>query len=117
MAKCNAYHPFIEKRQIIAIGRNYAEHAKELNNAIPKEPFFFLKPTSSYVANGGKIEIPQGVVAHHESSFTKSLALGPRLISIDLVELGVVIGKGGRDIPESEADSHVSGYSKSFLKP
>ncbi|KIJ44265.1 hypothetical protein M422DRAFT_60088 [Sphaerobolus stellatus SS14] len=80
-------------KKIIAIGRNYAEHAKELGNVVPKEPFFFLKPTTSYVANGGKIEIPRGVVAHHE------------------IELGVVIGKGGRDIPESEADFHVAGYT------
>lgn len=55
-------------QQIIAIGRNYAEHAKELNNAVPKEPFFFLKPTSSYLNNGGIIDIPQGVTAHHESN-------------------------------------------------
>lgn len=54
--------------QIIAIGRNFAEHAKELNNAVPKEPFFFIKPTTSYLANGGKIEIPRGVKAHHESA-------------------------------------------------
>jgi len=80
-------------RKIVAIGRNYAEHAKELNNAVPKEPFFFLKPTTSYVVNGGKIEVPRGVVAHHE------------------IELGVVIGKGGRDISESEANSHVAGYT------
>ncbi|KAF8516966.1 hypothetical protein BU17DRAFT_76551 [Hysterangium stoloniferum] len=80
-------------RKIIAIGRNFAEHAKELNNAVPKEPFFFLKPTTSYVANSGKIEIPVGVTAHHE------------------IELGVVIGKGGRNIPESEADSYVAGYA------
>ncbi len=50
----------------MAIGRNYAEHAKELNNKVPKEPFFFLKPTSSYVFNGGNVEIPDGIVAHHE---------------------------------------------------
>lgn len=54
-------------RSIIAIGRNFAEHAKELNNAVPTEPFYFLKPTSSYVANGGKVEIPRGTVVHHES--------------------------------------------------
>jgi 2-keto-4-pentenoate hydratase/2-oxohepta-3-ene-1,7-dioic acid hydratase in catechol pathway len=33
---------------------------------VPKEPFFFLKPTTSYVASGGSIEIPRGVDAHHE---------------------------------------------------
>lgn len=53
-------------RKIIAIGRNFAEHAKELNNAVPTEPFFFLKPTTSYLDNGGKIEIPKGIVAHFE---------------------------------------------------
>jgi acylpyruvate hydrolase len=54
--------------QIVAIGRNYAAHAKELNHAVPKEPFFFLKPTSSYMQSGGKLEIPMGIVAHHESA-------------------------------------------------
>ncbi|KAJ2915240.1 hypothetical protein MD484_g5158, partial [Candolleomyces efflorescens] len=80
-------------KKIVAIGRNYAAHAKELGNAVPKEPFFFLKPTSSYVESGGKVEIPQGVVAHHE------------------VELGVVIGKAGRDISQADAKSHISGYT------
>lgn len=55
-------------RKIVAIGRNFAEHAKELNNAVPTEPFFFLKPTSSYLDNGGTIEIPKGVVAHFEGA-------------------------------------------------
>jgi len=50
----------------VAIGRNYAAHAKELGNKTPKEPFFFLKPTSSYLPSGGKVEIPVGIVAHHE---------------------------------------------------
>lgn len=49
-----------------SIGRNYADHAKELGNAVPKEPFFFLKPTSSYVDDGGVVEIPRGVDCHFE---------------------------------------------------
>ncbi|KAF5357888.1 hypothetical protein D9756_001204 [Leucocoprinus leucothites] len=80
-------------KKIVAIGRNYAAHAKELGNKPPKEPFFFLKPTSSYVPSGGKVEIPRGIVAHHE------------------VELGLVIGKKGRDIPAAQADSYVAGYT------
>ena len=55
-------------RKIVAIGRNFAEHAKELNNAVPKEPFFFLKPTSSYLPNHGKVEIPKGCIVHHEGA-------------------------------------------------
>ncbi|KAH7929627.1 hypothetical protein BV22DRAFT_1080525 [Leucogyrophana mollusca] len=80
-------------KKIVAIGRNYSEHIKELNNARPKEPFFFLKPTTSYVPSGGKVEIPRGIIAHYE------------------VELGLVIGKGGRDISQEAAESHIAGYT------
>ncbi|GAA5888118.1 hypothetical protein JCM6882_000287 [Rhodosporidiobolus microsporus] len=81
-------------KKCIAIGRNYAAHIKELNNTTPSEPFFFLKPTSSYaLSEDGKVEIPQGVVVHHE------------------VELGVVIGKAGRDIPAAKAFDYVAGYT------
>ncbi|KAF9153349.1 hypothetical protein BGX20_004946 [Mortierella sp. AD010] len=80
-------------RKIVAIGRNFSEHAKELGNAVPKSPFFFLKPTSSYISNGQNIEVPSGCEVHHE------------------VELGVVIGKDGRDIPASKANEHIAGYT------
>jgi acylpyruvate hydrolase len=55
----------------VAIGRNYSEHIKELGNTAPKEPFFFLKPTTSYVLSGGKVEIPSGIIAHHEGARAK----------------------------------------------
>ncbi|KAI5066965.1 hypothetical protein GOP47_0017493 [Adiantum capillus-veneris] len=80
--------------KIIAVGRNYAAHAKELGNAVPKEPVLFLKPTSSYVREGGAIEIPPPLQSvHHE------------------VELAVVIGTKGRDISEESALDHVEGYA------
>ena len=60
---------------------------------MPTEPFFFLKPTSSYIGNGDAIEIPRGVVAHHE------------------VELAVVIGEKARDIAPRSADAHIGGYA------
>ncbi|QLG74150.1 hypothetical protein HG535_0G00350 [Zygotorulaspora mrakii] len=78
-------------RKIICIGRNYAAHIKELNNATPKQPFFFLKPSSSIITpinqlnackslpknssyhglndngtNPSPIFAPHGVVIHHE---------------------------------------------------
>jgi len=84
---------FRHGKKIVAIGRNYAEHIKELNNALPKEPFFFLKPTTSYVASGGNVEIPRGIIAHHE------------------VELGLVIGKTGRNISQADAESYIGGYT------
>ncbi|KXN70642.1 hypothetical protein CONCODRAFT_39208 [Conidiobolus coronatus NRRL 28638] len=85
---------FINKgRKIIAYGFNYMNHAKELSDAIPKYPFFFLKPTSSYLANKGSIEVPKGCEVHYE------------------IELGVIIGKDGRDIPASKAEDYVAGYA------
>ncbi|KAJ0092132.1 hypothetical protein Patl1_25017 [Pistacia atlantica] len=80
--------------KIVAVGRNYAAHAKELGNAVPKEPVLFLKPTSSYLENGGTIEVPHPLDSlHHE------------------VELAVVIGKKARDVPETTAMDYVGGYA------
>jgi len=78
-------------KKIVAIGRNYADHVKELKNTIPQEPFMFIKPTTSYTQ--GKLEIPRGILAHHE------------------VELGLVIGKTGRDISQANAHEHITGYT------
>jgi acylpyruvate hydrolase len=45
--------------KIICIGRNYAEHAKELNNAVPKEPVVFIKPKSALARPGIPIHYPE----------------------------------------------------------
>lgn len=71
-------------RKILCIGRNYAAHIKELLNATPQQPFFFLKPSSSVLLpNSGPFLVPRGVVVHHE------------------VELGIVLSKTLRDLPDS----------------
>lgn len=79
---------------------------------MPKEPFFFLKPTTSYVPSGGRVEIPRGIIAHHEgaSHFPLSMCNAKLTYLAHVVELGLVIGKGGRDIKEANADSHIAGY-------
>lgn len=99
--------------------RSSSEHAKELGNQVPQEMFFFLKPTSSIIKNGDSIEIPFGAEVHHEglhflfSPFLSPfLYLHPTLFSSKSfpVELGVIIGKGGRDIRKEDALSHIDGY-------
>ncbi|KAI6683249.1 hypothetical protein NL676_029162 [Syzygium grande] len=80
--------------KIVAVGHNYTAHAKELGNAVPKEPMLFLKPTSSYLENGGTIEVP-----------------APQLSLDHEVELAVVIGRKARDVPESAAMDYVGGYA------
>ncbi|KAF2459849.1 hypothetical protein BDY21DRAFT_281218 [Lineolata rhizophorae] len=68
-------------RKVMCIGRNYADHIKELNNQRPKQPFFFLKPPSSMLFPGdGPILHPRGVNMHYE------------------VELGLIMGKTLRDL-------------------
>jgi len=45
--------------KIICIGRNYAAHAKELNNPVPKEPLFFIKPDSAILRNNDDFYLPE----------------------------------------------------------
>jgi acylpyruvate hydrolase len=67
--------------KVICIGRNYADHIAELNSAKPKQPFFFLKPTSSIILPGeGACLRPKGVDMHFE------------------VELALIMGKTVRDL-------------------
>ncbi|XP_024200201.1 probable acylpyruvase FAHD1, mitochondrial [Rosa chinensis] len=78
-------------------GKNYAAQAKELGNAVPKEPVLFLKLTSSYLENRGTIEIPHPLESlDHE------------------VELAVIISKKARDVPQAKAMDYVSGYALSL---
>ncbi|KAF2467563.1 fumarylacetoacetate hydrolase family protein [Lindgomyces ingoldianus] len=73
-------------RKIMCIGRNYADHVKELNNQRPKQPFFFLKPPSSILLPGsGPVLRPKGVTMHYE------------------VELGLIMGKTVRDLHPEDA--------------
>jgi 2-keto-4-pentenoate hydratase/2-oxohepta-3-ene-1,7-dioic acid hydratase in catechol pathway len=75
--------------KIICIGRNYASHAKELNNPIPKEPVIFMKPDSSIIRNNQPFFIPEfSTDVHHE------------------VELVVKINKLGKHIDKKFAHKY-----------
>jgi fumarylpyruvate hydrolase len=80
--------------RIYCVGRNYAEHAREMGHDPDREPpFFFMKPADAIVQNGATIPYPQMTKdLHHE------------------IEMIVAIGKGGSDIPEDKALEHVFGY-------
>ncbi|MDY7534131.1 ureidoglycolate lyase [Pseudomonas sp. Bout1] len=79
--------------KLICIGLNYADHAAETGAPIPDEPIIFNKWTSAIVGPNDNIEIPR-----HSTKTDWE------------VELGVVIGQGGRYIEESQAMQHVAGY-------
>ena len=79
--------------KIVCVGRNYAEHAKELGNEIPEKPVIFLKPASSVIFNGGKIIYPNfSKEMHHE------------------VELVLLIGKTIKDADKQSAEQAIEGY-------
>src|SRR3954463_16131723 len=50
--------PIPTPSKIVCVGRNYAAHAKELGNEVPKEPLLFLKPPSSLIRSGESIRLP-----------------------------------------------------------
>ena len=82
-------------RRVFCVGRNYAEHAREMGgDPTREEPFFFTKPADALLINGADMPYPSKTAdLHHE------------------MELVVAIGSGGKDIPEGEALSHVYGYA------
>lgn len=79
---------------LYCIGRNYAEHAREMGAEVPGIPLIFLKPPSAAVADGGSVVRPAfSADLHHE------------------VEMVVVIGADADDISPEEALSVVAGYA------
>ena len=75
--------------KIICIGRNYAEHAKELNNAIPTEPVFFMKPDTALLKDSDPFYYPD---------FTKDLH--------HEIEIVIKINKVGKHIDEHFAHKY-----------
>lgn len=83
---------------ILAIGRNYADHAKEMGGAIEPHPTVFMKNPASVIADGEAIVIP-AICREH----------GPQ---VDFEgELAIVIGEACRDVAEAQALRHVAGYA------
>ena len=81
--------------RIYCVGRNYAEHVREMGGDTQREaPVFFAKPADAVVANDAAIPYPPRTAnLHHE------------------IELVVAIGRGGRDIHKDRALDHVFGYA------
>ena len=77
----------------VCIGLNYADHAAEAGMPLPKEPIIFLKSLGALCGPNDDVKMPRG---------SKKLDWE--------VELGIVIGKTARYVPEHEAMDHVAGY-------
>jgi fumarylpyruvate hydrolase len=82
-------------RRIFCVGRNYADHAREMGHDPNREPpFFFMKPADALVIGGAPTPYPTATGDLHYE-----------------IELVVALGQGGSDIPAAEALAHVWGYA------
>jgi 2-keto-4-pentenoate hydratase/2-oxohepta-3-ene-1,7-dioic acid hydratase in catechol pathway len=80
--------------KIIAVGRNYVDHATELDNEVPDSPAIFLKPPTTVIGPMAPIRLPPGVgEVHHEA------------------ELAVVMGKVTRHAEPADVADHILGYT------
>ena len=80
--------------KIVAVGRNYAEHAEEMGGGVPEEPVIFLKPSTSVIGPGDPIPYPPGSSrVDHEA------------------ELAVVVGRVARRVRAEEAGKFILGFT------
>lgn len=80
--------------KIIAVGLNYADHARELGKPLPREPLVWLKAPTSLLPDGGKIEVP---FPQHRTDYE--------------AELAVVIGRRIRNVTPTQAPRFIFGYT------
>lgn len=80
--------------KIIAVGLNYADHARETNKPLPKEPLFWIKASTSLLPDGGKIEVP---FPTHRTDYE--------------AELAIVIGRRVRNVTPAGAARYIFGYT------
>ncbi len=80
--------------KVLGVGRNYEDHAEELDNALPDEPLIFMKPATSVIGqNQPVVYPPQSKEVHHEA------------------ELAVVISRPARNINAEDASQYIFGYT------
>ena len=84
----------VQPSKVIAVGLNYADHARESGKSLPKEPLFWLKAPTSLIPDGAKIEVP---FPNHRTDFE--------------AELAIVIGRKVRNVTPAAAARYIFGYT------
>jgi 2-keto-4-pentenoate hydratase/2-oxohepta-3-ene-1,7-dioic acid hydratase in catechol pathway len=80
--------------KVVAVGRNYADHAHEMGGEVPERPLIFLKPSTSVIGTSDVIRLPvDSNRVDHEA------------------ELAVIIGKVAKDVARKDVASYIFGYS------
>jgi len=94
LAEARLLAPVIPRSKVVAVGKNYREHAEEMGGEAPAEPLLFLKPNTSVIGPGDAIVLPrQSEQVEHEG------------------EVAVVIGRIAKNVAEADAASVIFGYT------
>lgn len=94
LTKVRLLAPVIPRSKIVAVGKNYADHAAEMGSVVPDEPIIFLKPNTSVIGPGDTIVWPE---------------MAP---TIDYeAELAIVIGRVCKDVPRERVKDVIFGYT------
>ena len=94
LTKVRLLAPVIPRSKIVAVGKNYADHAAEMGGVVPEEPIIFLKPNTSVIGPGDTIVWP---------------AIAP---TIDYeAELAIVIGRVCKEVPKERVSDVIFGYT------
>lgn len=92
--------------KVICIGRNYADHAKELNNPVPAVPVFFMKPDTAVLKNGEDFYLPEfSNEIHHELEIVLKISKAGKYIQEEFAsnyfeEIGLGIDFTARDLQQ-----------------
>jgi 2-keto-4-pentenoate hydratase/2-oxohepta-3-ene-1,7-dioic acid hydratase in catechol pathway len=93
LADVRLLSPFLPSK-VVALGRNYADHAREMGNEAPETPLIFIKPSTSVIGEGDAIRLPASSEEVHFEG-----------------ELAVVIGTPARNVAPADALRHVFGFA------
>lgn len=86
--------PVIPRSKVVCVGKNYADHAKEMDSAVPEQPVIFIKPNTSVIGPDDAIVWPaMSQRVDHEA------------------ELAIVIGKICKDVPKELVKDVIFGYT------
>jgi 2-keto-4-pentenoate hydratase/2-oxohepta-3-ene-1,7-dioic acid hydratase in catechol pathway len=94
LTKARLLAPVIPRSKIVAVGKNYADHAAEMGGVVPEEPIIFIKPNTTVIGPSDTIVWPE---------------MAP---SIDYeAELAIVIGRICKDVPKEKVNDVIFGYT------
>ena len=94
LEKVKLLAPIIPRSKVVCVGKNYADHAKEMDSVVPEQPVIFIKPNTSVIGPDDAIVWPSmSKKVDHEA------------------ELAIVIGKICKDVPKERAKDVIFGYT------